>query len=162
MMDVLFEQWVVQNTGLAAEAIWHAVNECYETSGRARGVSFPLIFLVLPLTFHQRTAKNLAAKTQPGAIYKALADDREIVVGLQERMQALSDRTLQALSIAFQAGLLKLDQAYPRELIPARRTPPVSHVTEDVKTIMNAAKRVGHAFSEMAFVQICTHLNIRF
>lgn len=161
-MDVLFEQRVVQNTGLAAEAIWQAVNECYETSGRTRGVTFPLIFLVLPLTFHQRTAKSLATKTQPGAIYKALADDREITVGLQERMQALSDRTLQALSIAFHTGLLTMDQEYSRELIPIRRTQPVSHVTEDVKTILNAAKRVGHSFGEMTVVQICAHLNTRF
>jgi hypothetical protein len=29
MIDVLFEQHVIQNTGLAAEAIWYAVNEAY-------------------------------------------------------------------------------------------------------------------------------------
>jgi len=161
-MDVLFEQRVVQNTGLAAEAIWQAVAECYESSGRSQGVSLPLSFLVLPLTFHQRTAKSLATKTQPGAIYKALADDREIIVGLQVRMQAMSERTLQALSIAFQTGLLRMDQEHSRELIPGRRTSPVTHVTDDVKTIMNAAKRVGHAFKEMTFVQICTHLNVTF
>lgn len=161
-MDVLFEQRVVQNTGLAAETLWQAVHEAYETNNRIHGVPFPLVFLVLPLTFHQRTAKSLASRTQPGAIYKALADDREILVGLQARMQALSDRTLQALSIAFQAGLLRMDHENSRQLIPARRTTPVAHVTEDIKTIMKAAKRVGHAFSEMTFVQICTHLNVRF
>ena len=161
-MDILFEQRVVQNTGLAAEPIWQAVHDCYEASNRIHGVSFPLIFLVLPLTFHQRTAKNLATKTQQGSIYKALTDDREIIVGLQERMQALSERTLQALSIAFHTGLLKMDQENSRQLIPARRTPPVTHVTGDVKIVLSAAKRVGHAFSEMTFVQICTNLHVRF
>ena len=82
-MDILFEQRVVQNIGLATEAIWQAVYECYETSGRTHGISFPLIFLVLPLTFHQRTAKSLATRTQPWAIYKAIAVDLEIIVGLQ-------------------------------------------------------------------------------
>jgi hypothetical protein len=162
MIDVLFEQRVVQNTGLAAEAIWQAVDAAFEAKGRTEGVSLPIAFLVLPLTFHQRTAKVLASKTQPGALYKALADDREITVGLQMRMQAMSDRTFQALSIAFDTGLLSLDQDHEHQLIPGKKTPPVAHASLEVKGILNAAKRVGHAFAEMTVVQLCTHLNITF
>ena len=162
MIDVLFEQRVIQNTGLAAEAIWQAVVEAYETNGRTAGVPFPLAFLVLPLTFHQRTAASLASKTQPGALYKALSDDREITLSLQARMQAMSDRTLHALSIAFQTGMLEVDQVHERQLIPRRKTAPATHVTDDVKTILAAAKRVGQAFAEMSVVQLATHLNIRF
>jgi len=162
MIDVLFEQRVIQNTGLAAEAIWQAVSEAYETNGRTEGVTLPLAFLVLPLTFHQRTAKALATKTQPGALFKALADDREITVGLQARMQAMSDRTAHALSIAFHTELLLLDPDHQRHLIPGRKTPPVFHATDEVKTILAAAKRVGSAFAEMTLVQLSTQLNIRF
>ena len=162
MIDILFEQRVVQNTGLAAEAIWCAVHEAHEAQGRAEGVPFPLAFLVLPLTFHQRTATSLATRTQPGALYKALSDDREIVVGLQARMQALSERTFQGLSIAFQTSLLRLDQDHLRQLVPGRRTPPVTHVTDEVKTVLGAAKRVGQALAEMSIVQVSTHLGIRF
>jgi hypothetical protein len=162
MIDVLFEQHVIQNTGLAAEAIWEAVHAAHEANGRAEGVSLPLAFLVLPLTFHERTAKILASKSQPGALYKALADEREITIGLQQRMQSLSDRTFHALSIGFQSGLLRLDQDTQQQLIPGRKTQPITHVTSEVKTILGAAKRVGHAFSEMTTVQLSTHLNIRF
>lgn len=162
MIDVLFEQRVIQNTGLATEAIWQAVHEAYEARGRTEGVSMPLAFLILPLTFHQRTAKALASKTQPGALYKALADDREITVGLQARMQAMSDRTFQSLSIGFHTGLLLLDPDHQRQLIPGRKSTPVAHVTEEVKTILSASKRVGHAFAEMNIVQLSTQLNIRF
>jgi hypothetical protein len=162
MIDVLFEQHVIQNTSLAAEAIWEAVHAAHEAKHRAEGVSLPLVFLVLPLTFHERTAKMLASKSQPGALYKALAEEREITVGLQQRMQAMSDRTFNALSIAFHSGLLGLDQDSQRQLIPGRKTPPITHATSEVKTILSAAKRVGHAFSEMTTVQLSTHLNIRF
>lgn len=162
MIDILFEQNIIQNTGLAAEAIWQAVNETYETKGRTEGVPFPFVFLVLPLTFHKRTAIALASKTQPGAIYKALAEDREIPVGLQARMQAMSDRTLHALSIGFSTGLLKLDQDHQRQIIPGKKTPPVAHVTEDVKTILKAAKRVGQTFAELTIVQLASHLEIKF
>ncbi len=162
MIDILFEQRVIQNTGLAAEAIWQAVHEAHEARGRSEGVPFPLAFLVLPLTFHKRTATVLASKTQPGALYKALGDDRELTVGLQERMEAMSSRTFQALSIGFQTELLLLDQDHQRQLIPGRKTAPVTHVTDEVKLILNAAKRVGQAFGEMSIVQLSTQLNIRF
>ncbi len=162
MIDVLFEQRVIQNTGLAAETIWQTVHEAYEKKGRTEGVSFPLVFIILPLTFHKRTATALASKTQPGAIYKALADDREITVGLQARMQALSERTFQALSVAFSTGLLRMDQDSHRQLIPGKKTPPVTHVTDDVKTILKAAKRVGQTFAELTIVQLTNHLEIKF
>jgi hypothetical protein len=162
MIDVLFEQRVTQNTGLAAEAIWQAVHEAYQANNRTEGVSFPLAFLVLPLTFHQRTAISLASRTQPGALYKALSDDREIIVGLQARLQGMSERTFQALSIGFQTGLIQLDRDQRRQLIPGKKSPPVTHLTEEVKTIMGAAKRVGRALAEMSVVQLVTHLNVRF
>lgn len=162
MIDVLFEQRIVQNTGLAAEALWQALYEAHESRGRAQGVSFPLIFLVLPLTFHKRTATVLASKAQPGALYKALGEDRELTVGLQQRMEALANRTFEALSIGFQTGLILLDSDHERQLLPGRVSPPVTHVTNEVKTILNAAKRVGHAFAEMSIVQLSTQLNIRF
>ncbi len=162
MIDILFEQRVIQNTGLAAEAIWYAVHEAYNAKRRAEGVSLPLTFLVLPLAFHQRTAVTLASKTQPGALYKALADNREICVGLQARMQAMADRTFQALSIAFHTNLLLLDSDRLRQIVPGKKTPPVTHVTEEVKVVLNAAKRVGQGFAEMSAVQLAVHLNIRF
>ena len=34
--------------------------------------------------------------------------------------------------------------------------------TDEVKAILNAAKRVGHAFAEMTLVQLSTQLNIHF
>ena len=162
MIDVLFEQRVTQNTGLAAEAIWMAVNEAYECSGRTEGISLPFGFLVLPIVFHQRTAKALSSKTSPGALYKALAEDREITVGLQNRMKAMSTRTFDALSIAFHTDLLLLDPDHNRQLIPGRKSSPVAHVTDDVKVIMGASKRVGQAFAEMTPVQLAANLNIHF
>ncbi len=161
-MDILFEQRVVQNPGLAAEAIWQAVFEAHEQKKRAEGVAFPLAFLVLPLAFHERTAITLASKTQPGAIYKALAENREITVGLQARMQALSDRTFHALSIGFATGLLGLDRDQQYQLIPGRKALPITHTSDDVKIIQKAAKRVGQMFAELSITQIANTLEVRF
>lgn len=162
MIDVLFEQQVVQNPGLGAEALWYAVNATYQEKDRTEGFPLLLAFIVLPLVFHRRSAIELASKAKPGALYKAISNCREITLGFQERMQALSDRTLQSLSIAFSTGLLLLDYAEEPQLIPGIKSPPVVHVTEEVKTLLAAAKRVGQAISEIPKTQIATHLNIRF
>ena len=162
MTDILFEQQVVQNPGLGAEALWHAVSEAYEGKDRGEGMPLLMAFIVLPLAFHRRSANALASKVKPGALYKAVASDREITIGLQERMEALSERTLQSLSVAFSTGLLLLDHAETPQLIPGRKSPPVAHVTEEVKTLLAAAKRVGQAIAELPPAQIATHLNIQF
>jgi hypothetical protein len=162
MMDTLFEQRVIQNPMLAAEALWEAAYGAYESKERAEGVELPLIFLVLPMSFHRRTALGLATRSQPGAIYKALADDREIVIGLQERMAAMSSKTFDALSIAFHSGLLELDTGHRFQVLPGRKTKPVTHVTEDAKVVLGAAKRVGQALAEMSPEQLSAHLHVRF
>ncbi len=161
-MDILFEQQIVQNELLAAEAIWHAVQEGFEVRQRTVGVPMPLVFLVLPLVFHRQTAISLSTKTKPGALYKALIQEPEITVGLQERMQAMSDKTLRSLALALDAEFLALDVEGDQYLIPLRRTTPVNHVTDEVKTIMNAAKRVGQALGEMAPAQVLALLHVRF
>jgi hypothetical protein len=74
----------------------------------------------------------------------------------------MAERTFHALSIAFQTGLIQLDQDHQRQLIPGKKSPPVTHLTEDVKIILGAAKRVGRALAEMSVVQLVTHLNVRF
>lgn len=162
MTDILFEQKIVQNPGLGAEALWYAVHEAYEGKDRTEGMPLFLAFIVLPLAFHRRSANALASKAKPGALYKAVAGDREITLGLQERMQALSERTLQSLSVAFSTGLLLLDHDEAPQLIPGRKSPPVVHVTEEVKTLLAAAKRIGQATAELPPAQIATHLNIQF
>ncbi len=161
-MDILFEQRIVQNTGLGAELIWQAVKESCESNDRTSGVCLPLTFLILPLVFHRRTATALATKTRPGAIYKALSEDRELIVGLQERMESLADRTLQSLSIGFSTGLLELDQSDDYQIYPARNSPPVKHVTDNVKIALKAAKRVGQSFYEVTSVQLFRMLGVKF
>jgi len=112
--------------GLAAEAIGRRWHEAYQANNRAEGYRFRWPFLVLPLTFHQRTAISLASRTQPGALYKALSDDREIIVGLQARLQGMSERTFHALSIGFQRfNPIRPGPTTP--LIPAKKSPPVTH-----------------------------------
>ncbi len=77
-MDFLFEQKFIQNTALGSHLLWVAVKECYEQNERKSGILFPLIFLILPLLFHKSTAISLSKKKRPGALFKAISENREI------------------------------------------------------------------------------------
>lgn len=60
MLDVLFEQELVQNIGLGAEAIFEAVAAYYKREKQMKGLPFPMVFLVLPLIFHKKPWQRLS------------------------------------------------------------------------------------------------------
>jgi hypothetical protein len=161
-MGPLFEHRLVQNPALAAEILWECVNACFEATDRVSGPPLPAMFLVLPLTFHQRSADALANKQQPGALYRALAEYPPLVVGLQKRMQTMADLTWEGLSLGFSAALFGLESNPAIRLFPKRRTPPVRHGTEDVQSVIGASRRVGQTIAEMPLEQLCQALGVRF
>ncbi len=160
-MDLLFELQLTNNPALASYLLSVAVKECYELREQASGVEFPLIFIVLPLVFHKDTAKAMAKKQYPGALVKALSENREIPLGLQERMEGFAELTLSALNISFAAEALYLDVNGTIEIIPGKiSTPGFTH--PDTKMMVGTAKRVGISLAELNSEQICRYLDIRF
>lgn len=160
-MDFLFEQKFIQNTALGAHLLWVAVKECYEQNERKSGIPFPLIFLILPLLFHKATAISLSKKKRPGALFKAISENREIPLGLQQRMEGFAEETLKSLNICVSSDLLHIDIEEQMEIVPLKNSH-MGYTGYDTKILIQAAKRVGQCFSELNFEQICSYLNIRF
>lgn len=162
-MDILFESDLVQNAGLASCAIFEAVRGFYEVRNEESGMPFPFVFLVLPLVFHKRTADGMKDRKGKGLLFKAIKDDPEIPVGLQARMEALSGRTWDALSLAIAANTLALDpdtaEVYPRvRALPKEALPDLP----PVKDILKVSKRVGRAFAEHSEEEILKILKVVF
>lgn len=158
-MESTFEHRVVQSTAFAVELLWQSAKE--HTSLTEKGMWFPAIFLILPLCLHKRTAASLAAKNRPGALYKALSEDREIVVGLQSRLEGHADKTIAALNLGVASGLLLLDTDDMR-VFSGRATQIVGHGTEDARTMLSAATRVGQSVAELSFEHLCSMLGVTF
>lgn len=156
-----FEQLVVQNSVLGAEAIWQVAAECVRVTGRIKGVAFPLAFLILPICFHSRSSTCLSSKAQPGALQKALMADRALPAGLQDRMEAHAERTLSALNLSLSAGLLSYDRQLG-QFFTSRATPPVAHDSDELSTMFSAARRLGQAFAELEVPQVSALLQVRF
>ena len=162
MLDVLFEQNLVQNIGLGAEAIFESVAACYKQEKQMKGMSFPLVFLVLPLVFHKKTVAAIKSRSGAGALRKALRADREISIGLQQRMEAMYETTVSACSLAVDSGLIQYDFETV-QLLPARTFPSqIHHDSDAVSDIRAAARRIGVSFSELTFEEISTRLEVVF
>lgn len=162
-MDILFELNLVQNTGLASCAVFEAVSAFCDAKEGASGLPCPLVFLVLPFVFHKRTVDNIKNRTGRGALFKAIKDDPELPLGLQKRMEALSRKTWEALSLAFSAKILAIDPD-TAELFPLVRALPkaVQPSLPSVKDILKASKRLGKVFSEHSEDEIIKLLKVVF
>lgn len=162
MLDVLFEQELVQNIGLGAEAIFEAVAAYYKNERQIRGMPFPLVLLVLPIVFHKKTVAAIKSRASVGALRKALRADREIAIGLQQRMESMFETSMAACSLAVDAGLVLYDSE-TAQLIPGRTFPTtIRHDSDAVADIRAAAKRVGKSFSELTLEEISTLLEVIF
>ena len=154
-MDELFELDLVQNTGLASEIIVATAVAYYKEKNAINGLPFPLSFLVLPLLFHRRTVDVIKKRKGSGVLYKVIKEDKEILVGLQSRMESLFDRTLSAYSLAISANVLTIDLETV-ELIPLIPIIPKSAlpITGSARDIFIAASRLGKAFAEHSVEEI--------
>lgn len=161
-MDIHFEREVSQNLVLASWALWGAALRYDQELKSERGIPFAHMFIVLPLAFHQQSASIIKNKTmKEGSFYRALADNRTLMVGLQQRVQNYSDITMKALNLSFASKLLLLDKD-SLEISPGRKTLPEGNPEQDVKTIINASKRIGYWLSVTDFSVLCNILRVRF
>jgi hypothetical protein len=166
-MDLQFERRVAQNTAIAAWAIWTCAVSFDKEAGPERKLFFPYCFLVLPLSFHQSTARAVSKlQMTEGSFYRALTQNRTIVVGLQSRIRSLSGDTYRALNLSFASGLLRLDKDEPLSVCPGRKTLPsqfpASLMPQDVAEIIATARRLGYWFATNEFSAICDLLRVRF
>ena len=158
MKESLFELDLIQNSGLALEAIWSCVCAAHNDNNK-NGVPFPLVFLILPLIFHQITAESLAGKKRRAILSRVLLDKPAITMGLQKRMEALANKTIQALSVGFSCNILSMQKT---AIIPLLKKWEIAHTTNEVMQILDASRRLGWIFAELPPEQIIFMLGVHF
>lgn len=164
-MNVLFEQDLIQNTGLGAEVIASAVQECFKTKEQRHGLPFPLLFLILPLAFHRKTVEVIKNKQFGGLLFKALNEWKGLKIGLQKRMEAMFPRTMDSCSLALASNLI----AYDAQSVEFVSTPTCStslkrikHSSTAVDDILRASKRIGNVLASHSLEELSQLLEIVF
>lgn len=155
------EYEAVQNTALGAYAMWAFVAEYSATNDDVRGPTLPLAMLVLPLVFHRDTLESIEDRYLNTGFYLALAENRSIPIGLQERMVAMAQRSLRSTRLALAAGLITYDPL-SGEFFPGRRTSPPHVENSSLGAILKGSKRLGRWFASTSHEQLLNLLQVRF
>jgi len=157
-MKSLIEPEIVQNDALGALILWAFTNEY--CAKQPAGVSLLWLLPVLPLAFHEDTVEAVAHRHFNGGIYLALTEDRTLVSGLQDRIEAMVPQTFAGLNVALAAKLLKLDDLKQR-VMSLRRNNPLQFDAK-VKPLISTAERFGYWFGSSSPEEVASLLRIRF
>lgn len=157
-MKHLIEPEIIQNDALGALILWAFTNQY--CAKQPAGVDLLWFLPVLPLVFHQDTAEAISHRHFDGGIYLALTEDRTLVSGLQERIEAMTPQTFSGLNVAMSTGLLQFDDSKQR-VISLRRTDLIRYGPK-VKPLVGAAERLGYWFGSSSPEEVVSLLRIRF
>lgn len=164
-MKLSFESSIVFNDAVGAVALWQFSRAYLDARNQAVGASLPEALLVLPIVFHRRSADAIHRMKQSSGLAKALLDEPELPAGLQRRLESFCDTSLSSLSLALASGLLQLDpdKPWPRYIPKLKSLPSgLQPSTDDVKQVVDAAKRLGWWIAHEDFNALCSMLQVRF
>jgi len=145
-MQLATEAELVQNSALSAALLWAFTAEYFSQAKSERGPLLPMCLPVVPMALHQETVDSLNNRHYSGGLELALAENRTLTIDLQERMEAMLPQTMRGLNIGFGTGLLTFIRE-TGELRPVRRTNPFQQSgSEEIRRMLNTAKRLGYWF----------------
>ncbi|VVP12376.1 hypothetical protein PS900_03410 [Pseudomonas fluorescens] len=159
--DPLDEIYLVQNPALGASLVWRFV-EGYAPKGYGLLPSLPLLFIVLPILYHEQLRKAVKS-TFPSSGLRVFAGkfkaEQEVLYGIQDRMLKLRDVSLASISIAMQCGLLSLNTATAD--IESLRPKAPTDLDDGIKHLLKSAEKLGHWCKTLTLQEVQAILRIK-
>jgi hypothetical protein len=159
---------IMQNNTLSALAIHSFILGYYKIARNKKEKSnFPCIlylFYVLPIVYHRKSRDTFKSSNE---IYTAIANDKETVLGLQERANKMSGQTFDAINLLYSKKIAsynnvdkttELLRGYMTEKIIIQGTLGRENI---VRIIQDSAYKLGHIFAKNSEKNIQLTLNIR-
>lgn len=150
------EAEIAQNPALGALLLWVFCREYHERSTVLR---LHQLVPVLPLVFHLDTVDAIHSRRFEGGLELALSQHAALVVDLDQRCRDLIGLTLRSLNIAVAARLLSFERDSATVGVMRRTEPPVA-ISDDVRKMLNAARRLGYSFATMDKVRLRAVLGV--
>lgn len=155
---------MVQNPALGAYNLWRFVKG-YNLENSEK-TPFLSLFLVLPIVFHKET-QDLVYSTQRSSslmlFASKLGKERDNLLAIQSRTNAMKGLSLRSLSLALNSGVLDVD--YDTALVwanQARHTRQTPNLSKKINKIADSSEKLGGWFGRLDLGQIATTLAVRF
>jgi hypothetical protein len=160
------ETELVQNAALGAVVHWRFTRgHCPKTADR-RPVPMPLLFVVLPIIFNERTREQIE-RTQRRSGLRGFESRfligeayKEDLLAVQTRVLGMRDLSLRSLRLSFASRLLHLDIqeacVWPTTYVKAQQTP------GKVDRVIKSAEKFGAWCSDLTLFEIASILEVDF
>ena len=158
----------IQNPGLGALALWRFAAGYARASGEHAPTPLPLLFLVLPLLYHEETYDILAHTREVsglrafgGKFQDSKHKKADVLLGIHDRSLRLRPLSLDALRLALTARLLALDTAQAAAF-PLTRTTPKAGIPSSVQKMLQNAEKCGAWCGALSLHEVSLILKVTF
>lgn len=157
----------VQNPALGAGLLWRFV--CGYTEGHRTGdhAPLPLLFLVIPILFHEQTqgfVKTTFKASGLRAFAAKFGDSKEskqdVLLAIHERTLTFRPLTLVALRLALATRLLHVE--INGRVLALSQTKAISGMSGEARQLMRDAEKLGAWCAPLTLHEIATTLKVRF
>ena len=166
MNGLISEVRNVQNPALGAGLVWRFACGYVSSHPTHAATPLPLLFVVLPITLHEKTEEFVNTTQMPSGLRvfaakfgKVENSKQDLLLAVHDRMLALRDLSLESVRLALASRLLYLDVA---SVIPLSQTRAVAGIPAEVKRLMRTAEKLGGWCGLLTMHEIATTLKVRF
>ena len=153
---------IMHNNVLGAHSLWEFVKHFSKFHNKSESPDLLLLMPVLPIVLSETSCDLICRRNfNEGSLINALIEDKGIFIGLQKRMEDMSDITLNSLRVAFVSNLLTINNDDFKVSSLSSVNPTLS-LSQDYLNIISASKRLGAWFAKYEVNQITNYLNITF
>jgi len=158
----------VQNPALGATLIWQFTVGYSEGSEVKAPTPLPLLFIVLPIIYHQETAAFIKSTLKASGLRafvnkfdETKTSKSDLIISIHERARAMQSLTRHSLSLAVASDLIAID-AQSGAAFPMTRTQPKVGIPDSVRDMMKAAEKLGFWCSKLTLHEIAITLKVAF
>ena len=157
------EIYNVQNPAIGSAVLWRFICGFYQAENKSS--PFPLLFIVLPIIFHEdlcsvinSTQKGKGLNKVSEKLFSTRSNDK--LFSIHRTALHMRELTLQSFNIGMAANLFSMDinTAYVFPLTQTKR----SNLSRDTNKLLSAAEKLGIWCAELSLLEICNILKVRF
>jgi hypothetical protein len=157
----------IQNPALGAGLLWRFVYGYVRAHRTHDHVPFPLLFLVIPILFHEQTQdfakgtlKASGLRAFAAKFGEAKATKQDLLLAIHDRMLKFRPLTLASVRVALSTRLLHVHT--DGKVLPLSETRAASGMAPEARQLMRDAEKLGEWCAPLTLHEIATTLKVRF
>lgn len=168
MVSLSHETHLVQNPALGAMLLWRFVHGYERGSGTHDATPLPLLFIVLPIIFHQETA-SFVKSTREASGLRYYADKfresrnstSDLILTIHGRALAMRGLSSQSMMLAVTSGLMSV-RCETGQAVSLSSTAPKAGIPAEIKTMLASAEKLGVWCSQVSLHEVSVILKVGF